>query len=150
MTINLGIDTALFEYICQSVENTPFYKMMGIYLTALGPGEAEIQLKATPQHTNPLGLLHGGVLMSIADAAMGNAIRSLGIKGVTADCSTSFIASASLYGLLQAKGKVVKAGKRLVFARAEVFSNGQMVADVKGTFANVGTIDPGEKSDQHG
>jgi len=150
MTINLGIDTALFEYICQSVENTPFYKMMGIYLTALGPGEAEIQLKATPQHTNPLGLLHGGVLMSIADAAMGNAIRSLGIKGVTADCSTSFIASASLDGLLQAKGKVVKAGKRLVFARAEVFSNGQMVADVKGTFANVGTIDPGEKSDQHG
>lgn len=149
MVKNLGIDTALFEYICRSIENTPFYKLMGINLTALGPGEAEIQLKATPDHTNPLGLLHGGVLMSIADAAMGNAIRSLGITGVTADCSTSFLASASLEGILQAKGKVVKAGKRLVFARAEVFSNGQIVADVKGTFVNVGTIDPRGKSDQH-
>ncbi|MGB4703093.1 MAG: PaaI family thioesterase [Syntrophomonadaceae bacterium] len=150
MAANLGIDPALFAYICQSVENTPFYKLIGIQLTALGPGEAEIQLKAAPQHTNPLGLLHGGVLMSIADAAMGNAIRSLGIKGVTADCSISFLASASLDGLLLAKGKVVKAGKRLVFARAEVLSDGQIVADVKGTFANVGTIDPREKSDSHG
>jgi len=104
MAANLGIDPALFAYICQSVENTPFYKLIGIQLTALGPGEAEIQLKAAPQHTNPLGLLHGGVLMSIADAAMGNAIRSLGIKGVTADCSISFLASASLDGLLLAKG----------------------------------------------
>lgn len=150
MVRNLGVDEALFEYICHSVEKTPFYQLMGLRLTALGPGQAEIQLNASPHHTNPLGLLHGGVLMSIADAAMGNAIRSLGIKGVTADCSTSFIASASLDGLLQAHGKVVKSGKRLIFARAEVYSEGKIVADVKGTFANLGKIDLTEMSDHHG
>lgn len=149
MVKNLGVEKSLFEYICNSVEHTPFYQLMGIHLSALGSGEAEVKLKSASQHTNPLGLMHGGVLMSIADAAMGNAIRSLGIKGVTADCSTSFIASAHLEGLLLARGKVVKAGKRLVYARAEVFSDGKMVADVKGTFANVGTIDPHKVGEQH-
>lgn len=148
MVKNLGIEKSLFEYICSSVEHTPFYQLMGIRVSALGPGEAEVILESSFQHTNPLGLMHGGVLMSVADAAMGNAIRSLGIKGVTADCSTSFMAAAPLEGMLLARGKVIKAGKRLIFARAEVFSDGKIVADVKGTFANVGTIDP-KAGEQH-
>ena len=149
MAKNMGLEKALFEYICDSVENTPFYQLVGIRLSALGVGHAEVQLTASPEHTNPLGLLHGGVLMSMADAAMGNAIRSMGIKGVTADCSTAFVAPANLQGELLAQGKVVKAGRRLVYARAEVYSDGRIVADVKGTFANVGTIDPNEIGEQH-
>lgn len=149
MVKNMGLEKSLFEYICDSVESTPFYQLVGIHLSALGVGHAEVKLTTSPQHTNPMGLLHGGVLMSLADAAMGNAIRSMGIKGVTADCSTAFVAPANLQGELLAQGKVVKAGKRLVYARAEVYSDGRIVADAKGTFANVGTIDPNEAGEQH-
>lgn len=141
MVKNMGIEQSLFEYICHSVENTPFYQLVGIRLSALGVGQAEFKLIASHQHTNPMGLLHGGVLMSLADAAMGNAIRSMGIRGVTADCSTAFVAAASIKGELLAQGKVVKAGKRLVYTRAEVYCDGKIVADAKGTFANIGTID---------
>lgn len=148
MAKNMGLEKALFEYICDSVENTPFYQLVGIRLSALGVGQAEVQLIASSQHTNPMGLLHGGVLMTMADAAMGNAIRSMGITGVTADCSTAFVAPANLQGELQARGKVVKAGKRLIYARAEVYSDGKIVADAKGTFANVGTIYPNEAGGQ--
>jgi uncharacterized protein (TIGR00369 family) len=146
---NLGVEKSLFDYICHTVEQTPFYQMIGIRLSALGVGEAEFELESALQHTNPIGLIHGGVLMSMADAAMGNAIRSLGIKGVTTDCSTSFISSAPLHGLLVARGMVVKAGKRLVFARAEVVHDGKIVADVKGTFANVGTINNYKVGEHH-
>ena len=34
--------------------------------------------------------------MSLADAAMGNAVRSLGIRSVNVDMSTSFVSSAMI------------------------------------------------------
>ena len=46
--------------------------------------------------------------MSIADAAMGNAIRSLGITGVTVDISVAMIAAVPHGSVLQAIGKVKK------------------------------------------
>lgn len=149
MIQNLGVDEKLFAYITNSVSHTPYYNLVKIKLTALGPGKAEFEISPDTQHTNPMGLIHGGVIMSIADAAMGNAIRSLGIKGVTVDCSTSFIASASLSEPLVARGQVVKAGSKLVFTRAEVLSNGKIVADAKATFANMGVIDPLKEGGHH-
>lgn len=146
---NHGIDKALFSYITESVHQTPYYRLLGVQVKSLGPGWAEIHVALSHEHTNPLGLIHGGVIMSAADAAMGNAIRSLGIKGVTVDCSTSFLSTAKLGEPLVARGTVVKAGQKLVFARCEVFSRERIIADVKSTFAHMGEIDPLREGRSH-
>lgn len=91
---NTGIEPQLFDYINHSINETPFYNLLGIKVYKLGPGLAELETVAESKHMNPLGAVHGGLYMSLADAAMGNAVRSLGIKGVTVDCSTAFIAAA--------------------------------------------------------
>jgi len=39
-------------------------------------GRATVVLSAGPQHANPMGTLHGGILCDIADAAMGIAFAS--------------------------------------------------------------------------
>src|SRR6267154_230454 len=39
-------------------------------------GHATVTLSAGPQHANPMGTLHGGILCDIADAAMGLAFAS--------------------------------------------------------------------------
>jgi len=49
----------------------PSATLIGFTLTAVAPGEAVIELVCGPQHANPMGALHGGVLCDIADAAMG-------------------------------------------------------------------------------
>lgn len=140
-TINTGIDSKLFDYILHSIQKTAFYNLLGIELTLLGPGCAELTVAAEEKHTNPMGMVHGGLIMSIADAAMGNSIRSLGITGVTADCSVSFPGAAQLGDVITAKGKVTKAGRNLVFAEAQVYANDRMIGQSKGTFYKIGNIE---------
>ncbi len=94
--VNAGISPQLFDYLVKSMTDSPFYKLMEIKITLLGEGQAELEVQAQEKHTNPIGLVHGGLIMSMADAAMGNAIRSIGVIGVTVDCSVSFPGSARL------------------------------------------------------
>lgn len=138
MVINKGIETKLFEIIRNTFRETLFYQLLGIELAELGAGKALLRVDTTRQHTNPIGYIHGGLLMSIADAAMGNAIRSLGYKSVTVDMSTSFLASTQIGKEIQAQGEVVKAGKNLFFAEARVTSDARLLVTCKGTFFNIG------------
>lgn len=140
-TINNGINEKLFDYILHSIQKTAFYNLLGIELTVLGSGCAELAVTAGEKHTNPMGKVHGGLIMSIADAAMGNSIRSLGITAVTADCSVSFPGAAQLGDIITVKGKVTKAGKNLLFAEAQVYANDKIIGQSKGTFYKIGDIE---------
>ena len=79
--------------------------------------------------------------MSLADAAMGNAIRSLGIKAVTVDCSTGFIASAQQGETVIARGEVLRAGKNMLFAQAEVRAGNRLLSNSKASYFKTGEID---------
>jgi len=138
---NRGIDPHLFEYIVHSINETPYYQLLGLQVTKLGPGVAELESMARPHHTNPLGSVHGGLYMSMLDAAMGNAVRSLGIKAVTVDLSTGFVAAAAIGEVLTAAGEVIRSGNNLIFARAQVTSGKRILADARGTFYRIGSIE---------
>ena len=49
----------------------PIAALIGFSIEPLGNGHALGWLDAGPQHANPMGTLHGGVLCDVADAAMG-------------------------------------------------------------------------------
>jgi len=51
-------------------------ELIGFGVDAIGNGRATATLDAGPQHANPMGTVHGGVLCDIADAAMGMAFVS--------------------------------------------------------------------------
>ncbi len=138
---NCGIEESLFKYLIESISHTPYYQLLGIKITKVGKGMAELAVCANQNHTNPLGAIHGGLIMSLADAAMGNAIRSLGIKGVTVDCSTALISGALLGELVVGKGRVIKAGRNMIFAEAEVFAGEHLIASSKASFFKTGEID---------
>ena len=139
--VNKGINGELFRQIVETNENTPFYRLVGIKTAALAPGEAELVVEIGDQHTNPLGRVHGGLIASLADAAMGNAIRSLGARAVTIDCSISFLSSPPGGALLVGKGKVVKAGRNIMFAEATVYHQDTVVACAQGSFFKVGVAE---------
>jgi len=139
--VNQGLNDDLFAFIEHSVANTPYYLLVGIELDSLAPGRAALKATTQPQHGNPMGLVHGGLLSSIADAAMGNAIRSLGHKAVTVDMSIAFTASARLGDALIARGKVIKSGKNLFFTEANVFAGENIIAHAKGTFFRLGNLE---------
>jgi uncharacterized protein (TIGR00369 family) len=49
----------------------PIGQLLGFDLESAEPGQAEISFQSGPEHANPMGTLHGGVICDIGDAAMG-------------------------------------------------------------------------------
>jgi uncharacterized protein (TIGR00369 family) len=56
--------------------DVPIARLIGFEAKDIGDGRATVVLAAGPQHANPMGTLHGGILCDIADAAMGIAFAS--------------------------------------------------------------------------
>jgi uncharacterized protein (TIGR00369 family) len=56
--------------------DVPVARLIGIEAKDIAAGRATVVLAAGPQHANPMGTLHGGILCDIADAAMGIAFAS--------------------------------------------------------------------------
>src|SRR5437879_11891793 len=93
----------------------PIADLIGFTLTAVTHGEALIELAAGPQHANPMGTLHGGVLCDIADAAMGIAFGStLGPEEsfTTVEMKINFFRPVWKANV-KAEGKFVRRGKTI-------------------------------------
>jgi uncharacterized protein (TIGR00369 family) len=93
----------------------PVARLIGFRLTRIGRGTARIELTAGPEHANPMGNLHGGVLCDIADAAMGMSYASLLGKGetfATVELKMNFL-RPFWSGRLIANGRVIRKGRTL-------------------------------------
>jgi len=56
--------------------DVPVARLIGFEAKDISDGCATVVLSAGPQHANPMGTLHGGILCDIADAAMGIAFAT--------------------------------------------------------------------------
>ncbi len=99
----------------------PFYRHLGLQLDALADGKSAIRLPFRKEHGNSRGEVHGGTVAALADAAMSQAVRSTietGSSVATITMTLNYLAPA--HGELTCRGAVVKSGKSVVFAEAEV------------------------------
>jgi uncharacterized protein (TIGR00369 family) len=97
-------------------------KLIGFQITAAKPGEATIELTAGPQHTNPMGTIHGGILCDIADAAMGIAYACSLAEGetfTTLELKINFLRPVR-DGKLRALGKIIKKGSTIGLVECDV------------------------------
>lgn len=101
----------------------------------------EMGLVLAPAHCNSRGLVHGGLIASLADNAMGlSCAQMLKEKGrdfsglVTINLSTDYVGSAKLGEWLQVIPEVVKTGGSIAFVRCLIESNSAPVAQAKATF----------------
>src|SRR3712207_8469426 len=53
-----------------------FAERLGVAVERAEDGSARIRFEAREEHLNPAGTLHGGVLATLVDTAMGTAVRS--------------------------------------------------------------------------
>jgi uncharacterized protein (TIGR00369 family) len=51
-------------------------KLVGFEFTSIDVGHSIFEMNAGPQHANPMGTLHGGIVCDLADAALGTAMAS--------------------------------------------------------------------------
>ena len=109
--------------------------LIGASLSSIAAGESEIALPYRADLTQQKGYVHGGIIGMIADSAAGYAAYSLmpaSASLVTVEYKMNILAPAR--GALVARGKVIKAGRTLTVARAEVYAeDGTHVASMQQT-----------------
>jgi len=114
----------------------PVGKLIGFRPMSVEPGKAVFELEAGPQHANPMGTLHGGVLCDVADAAMGVAYASTLADGesfTTLELKINFLRPFRT-GTLIATGRVVKTGRTIGLAECDVTdSDGRLIARAMST-----------------
>ena len=114
----------------------PIAQLIGFVVEEIGDGRAVGSLQAGPQHANPMGTLHGGVLCDIADAAMGMAFAST----LAPDESFTTISLAINFfrpvwqSRLRAEARVINRGKTVGYLECDVTDqDGKRVAKASST-----------------
>ena len=99
----------------------PFYEHLGLTLEEIGGGRTVIRLPYAKHFGNTRGEVHGGVVASLFDITLSQALRST-IEGpvdiATISMTTSYLAPA--LGVLTCHGWVVRGGRSIGFAEGEV------------------------------
>jgi len=98
--------------------------LIGARIAAVAPGVVEIALPYRNDLTQQKGYVHGGIIGMIADSAAGYAAYTLmpaDCTLVTSEYKINLLASAT--SDLVARGEVVKTGRTLTVARAEVYAD---------------------------
>jgi acyl-CoA thioesterase len=115
----------------------PFAELLGMRAKSVGEGRARFELAVETRHLNPNGILHGGVIYSLADTAMGAALFNLldpGEQCTTLEIKMTYLAPVT-GGTIAADAGVVQRTKRIGVLEAKVFGDGdRLVALATGTF----------------
>ncbi len=114
----------------------PAADLVGFRIVEAEPGRAVFVLDAGPQHANPMGTLHGGILCDLADAAMGIAYASTLEEGesfTTLELKINFFKPVWT-ARLTATARLVKRGKTVGMTECDVVDEkGSLVARASST-----------------
>jgi uncharacterized protein (TIGR00369 family) len=100
-------------------------------------GRAGLQLDVTDEHLNEAGTLHGGVLATLVDTAMGQAVRSRTGEGdvpATSQLTVTYLRPGKP-GTVVATAEVRTQGEHLTVCEADVQQDGQALVHALATFA---------------
>lgn len=103
----------------------PAARLIGFDLVRYEPGRAVFEMVAGPQHANPMGTLHGGILCDLADAAMGIAYATElgeGESFTTLELKINFLRPV-WNARLTAEARVVQRGRTVGLVECDVFDD---------------------------
>ncbi len=122
--------------IAGSAPQPPVADLIGFRVVEAGKGRAVFVLDAGPQHANPMGTLHGGILCDLADAALGIAYASTLEEGetfTTLELKINFFKPVWT-ARLTATAQIVKRGKTVGMTECDVVDEkGSLVARASST-----------------
>jgi len=110
-----------------SFDKQGLMRTLGASILDIAPGAVDIALSPNPAISQQHGFVHAGAVSSIADSAAGYAALSLmppGVGVLTTEFKINLVAPAAGERIV-ARGRVIKSGRTLTLAQAEVFAEMQ-------------------------
>ena len=108
------------ELIAGRIAPPPIMKLLGYRLAQVEEGLAVFECEPAEQHYNPIGVVHGGLAMTLLDSAMGCCVHTrlpLGKGYTTLEVKINLVrAITAQTGTLRATGRVIHFGGKTATA----------------------------------
>ncbi len=120
----------------KSWQGDPFGDHLGLKIVSMAGGKAELSLLIEHHHLNAVRIVHGGVVYSLMDHAMGAALMSHLREGqicATLEIKINYL-NATRRGSLTAKAKVIDKKRHIAVLQGEIRNGATLVAQAIGTF----------------
>lgn len=117
----------------------PFLDLLGVRLVDVGEGWVETELDISDGLKQQHGYAHAGVVSTLADHTAGAAATTAieaGRSVLTADYTIHLLRPGA-GDVLRSRGEIVRAGRNLIVAGADVWADDQQCARYTGTMAVV-------------
>lgn len=125
-----------------------FIQMIGpLYYRLPEQGCSIIALRIEEKHLNIRGIAHGGMLVTLADSALGIALsmsRTPPQPMVTVNLTTDFVDSAHAGDWVEAHVDIQRIGKRMAFANCYLHVGEKRILRASGVFALMPPVKPKE------
>lgn len=112
----------LKKQLINLLNNSPFYRHLGMEVIEAGNGKAKLRLGVKEEHKNLYGILHGGVLAALLDSTCSIAVGTLleaDEAAVTLDQRINYVSNVR-GGVLYTEGKALHKGRYTGVGQGEV------------------------------
>ncbi|NJN48140.1 MAG: PaaI family thioesterase [Candidatus Competibacteraceae bacterium] len=118
---------------------SPFGRLLDYRIAEVRTGHAVLELEPEAYHCNPTGRVHGGVVSSVLDSAMGCAVQSTLERGVgyaTLEIKVNFVRPlASQIPRVRCEAKTLHVGSRIITTEGKLCDGrGKLYAHATATF----------------
>jgi|SRR5690554_2072784 len=90
-----------------------FSQWLGIQLEHVGKGTATLNMKMREEMANGFGIIHGGIIFSLADSALAFASNGAGNISVALNVQMSFLAQVRVEDVITATATEIKDGRNI-------------------------------------
>ena len=119
----MNTPTGVAEGFVAVETDDPFEEMIGLcWYNDMGNGRIEVGVLTDERHANEYGRVHGGVMMTLADAAlcMNSRWHDPAEGAITVSATSNFVAGARIGAFLETRTRVVRRTRQFSFVACEI------------------------------
>ena len=102
----------------------PIAVLMGMWITEVSEGRVVFAAEPAEYHYNPLGTVHGGMMATLLDSALGCVVQSMlpaGIGYTTVELKVNYLRPITVKtGTVYCEGKIIYVGERVATAEGRL------------------------------
>ena len=132
--VELTEDTV--KFIKEALNSSPFYRLLGMEVVDIKENYSRLRIPFKKELLQIQGVTHGGVVASIADAAVAIALFSLvDLNDIlsTIELKVNYLAPIKS-GEIVAEGRIIHKGSRIAVGEADVWNEGRLVGKALSTY----------------
>ncbi|MBR5914363.1 MAG: PaaI family thioesterase [Selenomonadaceae bacterium] len=108
------------EQVIEFCHENSIIDFLGVEIVPTDDGCARLELEVKPHHSNPYDILHGGVLTTMADTAMGAACLMRNKKVVTVSITLEFLHPVPINSRIITNARILNEGRNIITCECEL------------------------------